>query len=489
MSSARLLIFIVTYNAESHIAAVLDRIPREYWDNSNTEVLIIDDASQDNTIEVCKEYRQRTGHLFTLLKNPINQGYGGNQKIGYAYAVKNAFDVVVLLHGDGQYPPEMIGHLIEPILTGPSDACFGSRMINKSGALKGGMPYYKFVANILLTRLQNWLVGTHLSEFHSGFRAYRVAALAALPIRYNSNDFDFDTDIIIQFVHTKKTIHEITIPTHYGNEVCHVNGLKYARQIIITSILSKLQRYQIYYHPKFNFEGALTFYPSKTGFDSSHRWAIDMVTTGATVIDIGLGSGAVAKSLVEEKQARIIGYDYHIDATAANYCIATHTINFDQTYPDMAGDGHIDYVLLLDVLEHLSDPESFIRYLREHLSIHGSTLLISTANVGFITMRLSLLLGRFNYGKRGILDFTHKRLFTFSSLKKLLEQEGFTIDAVDGIPVPFEFILGDNGLSRLCAKANRILIWISKSLFSFQIVMKVNPLPTLNHLLLATERH
>jgi len=102
----------------------------------------------------------------------------------------------VLLHGDGQYPPEKISEMIQPIAAGECDACFGSRMINKSEALKGGMPMYKFVANIMLTRLQNWVVGTALSEFHSGFRAYRVATLASLPIQYNSNDFDFNTDII-----------------------------------------------------------------------------------------------------------------------------------------------------------------------------------------------------------------------------------------------------------------------------------------------------
>ncbi len=262
----RLLIFIVTYNAEKHIEALLQRIPEEYWSSTrfSTEILVIDDASSDDTVGLCRKYSAQTGRRMIVLKNPVNQGYGGNQKIGYTYAIQNQFDVVVLLHGDGQYPPEMIGQLIAPIVEGDAAACFGSRMMHKKDALSGGMPWYRFIANILLTKFQNAVVGINLSEFHSGFRAYRVQALAALPFQFNSNDFD--TDIIIQLAHTQCAIVEISIPTHYGNEICHVNGIKYAAQIIASSLLSKLQRFQICYHSKFDFEGEKTFYPSKNEF-------------------------------------------------------------------------------------------------------------------------------------------------------------------------------------------------------------------------------
>ncbi len=490
MNKQKLLIFIVTYNAQRHIESVLERIPETFWNGADyeTEILIIDDASTDETISVCQSYRNRTGKKFTLLKNPFNQGYGGNQKIGYTYAIKNNFDFVALLHGDGQYPPEMIADLITPLAEGKADACFGSRMLYKNDALKGGMPAYKFIGNIILTRLQNSLVGTALSEFHSGFRAYRVSALAGVPFSYNSDDFDFDTDIIIQLAHNGKTITEIAIPTHYGDEVCHVNGLRYARQIIRTSILSKLQRFQIYYHPKFDFEGEKVFYPSKTHFDSAHSWAVNQINNGATVIDIGLASGAVAAALHEQKSARIIGFYSEINPEAARYCISSSEINFDKASFSAPIGEKIDYVLLIDVLERLSNPEIFLANLREQLSTHNSKIIIATANVGFVIMRLSLLFGRFNYGKRGILDFTHKRLFTFRSLKRILTQQGFIIEQIAGIPVPMEFLFSNRRSCRIALTINRWLMRISRSLFSFQIVTIARPKPTLQHLLASAIR-
>ncbi len=206
-------------------------------------------------------------------------------------------------------------------------------------------------------------------------------------------------------------------------------------------------------------------------------------------MDIGLGSGAVARALKEEKAARIIGYDFIIDENAAQYCVDTYTVNLDYDVLPIPQGEHIDYILLLDVLEHLSNPEAFITSMRERLSAHNTTFLISTANIGFILMRLSLLFGRFNYGKRGILDLTHKRLFTFHSLNKMLVQRGFLVESLEGIPVPFELIFGDTWFSRLCLRCNNLLIRISRSLFSFQMVMKVRPQPTLQHLLAIAEKH
>jgi glycosyltransferase involved in cell wall biosynthesis len=124
-----------------------------------------------------------------VLYNPVNQGYGGNQKIGYHYAIENGFDFVALLHGDGQYAPEMLGALTEPLRQGEADAVFGSRMLVRGDALKGGMPLYKFLGNRILTSVQNRLLGTKLSEFHSGYRVYRVSAIKALPFDRNSNVF------------------------------------------------------------------------------------------------------------------------------------------------------------------------------------------------------------------------------------------------------------------------------------------------------------
>ena len=217
----KLLIFIVAYNAESTLLKVLERIPEKLFSNFETEVLVIDDASADSTYEVGKSKADEwTRCKLTVLQNPKNQGYGGNQKLGYEYAIRNGFDSVALLHGDGQYAPEKLPDLMQPIADGDADAVFGSRMMIRGGALKGGMPFYKYAGNKILTTFQNSVLGTSLTEFHSGFRAYCVRVLEKIPFQLNSNDFHFDTDIIIQLVMGNHRIVEIPMPTYYGDEVC-----------------------------------------------------------------------------------------------------------------------------------------------------------------------------------------------------------------------------------------------------------------------------
>src|SRR5690349_8371749 len=199
MSKKRVLIFIVAYNAEKTIQSVIRRIPHSLA-NHETEILIIDDSSHDQTFERAQSLAQAGDLPFplTVLFNPVNQGYGGNQKIGFHYAIERQFDIVALIHGDGQYPPERLPALLEPLLNDDPDAVFGSRMMNRFDALKGGMPLYKFLGNRILSTIQNLLLGSHLSEFHSGYRLYLVKALERLPFERNTNDFHFDTEITLQ---------------------------------------------------------------------------------------------------------------------------------------------------------------------------------------------------------------------------------------------------------------------------------------------------
>jgi glycosyltransferase involved in cell wall biosynthesis len=193
----RILVFVIAYHAETTLRTVLERIPELMFERFDCEVLIVDDASEDRTFEIGCDYRDAHPDVpMTVLRNEYNQGYGGNQKVGYAFAHAHHFDYVAMLHGDGQYAPEELPKLVQPLVDGEADAVFGSRMMTRFGALQGGMPLYKFVGNNILTRAQNALLGSNLSEFHSGYRVYSVAALAKLPYRLNSNDFHFDTEII-----------------------------------------------------------------------------------------------------------------------------------------------------------------------------------------------------------------------------------------------------------------------------------------------------
>ena len=481
----KVLIFIVCYNAEGSIESVLDRISKDIWESKSfcTEILIIDDQSSDRTFYAAEDYAsRRPERKLTILYNPKNQGYGGNQKIGYCYAMKNGFDAVVLLHGDGQYAPEYLGQMVQPILDGEADAVFGSRMIHRLDALKGRMPLYKWVGNQVLTFIQNHIMRSHLSEFHSGYRAYSVPALASVPFEYNSDHFDFDTDIIIQLLDTQKRIKEIPIPTFYGDEISRVNGIKYAIRIIRACILSRMMRLGIYYHPKFDYEPASNYrYKEKFGYPSSHRFALEQVRPGATVVDIGCGPGFMAAQLAL-KNGKTISIDLQIQPQTRKN--SWKCIEVDVEQYDFDDDfGKVDYILALDIIEHLKSPESLFRTLRRRFSQDVPDLIITTGNVAFFPVRISLLFSGFHYGRRGILDMDHTRLFTFSSLCRTLEVNGYEIVKKKGVPAPFPLALGDGWLARFLLLVNRVLIFFSKSLFSYQVAIIARPLPTLEHLL------
>ena len=203
---------------------------------------------------VCVTSEAHSAFKITVLRTPENQGYGGNQKLGYRYAIDNGFDIVALLHGDGQYAPEKLPALLVPLIAGEADAVFGSRMIDKRAARAGGMPLYKWLGNQILTGFQNWMLGTRLSEFHSGYRLYSTRALARIPFEKNTNDFHFDTEIIVQFVLKNLRITELPIPTYYGDEICHVNGLKYAWDICKTMLRAQFHQANLLFDRKFDLE-------------------------------------------------------------------------------------------------------------------------------------------------------------------------------------------------------------------------------------------
>jgi 2-polyprenyl-3-methyl-5-hydroxy-6-metoxy-1,4-benzoquinol methylase len=488
VNKKNILIFIVAYNAEAHIEDVLDRIPRNFLSNKkyNIEILIIDDSSVDNTVNLSKKYIIENSELsITIFKNPKNQGYGGNQKIGYLYMLKQKFDIVILLHGDGQYAPEYIPKLIEPILTNEADVVFGSRMINKKEALKGGMPLYKYFGNQFLTTIQNKLLDSELYEFHSGYRVYSRKVIEKIPFHFNSNDFDFDTDIIIQIIDNGFRIKELSIPTFYGNEICNVNGIKYAWNILKSTILSRMQRkMQLFYSPKFDYEDDNNFYTDKTLFDSSHKFAIDQVNKGSIVIDIGSGPGVVAKKLFK-KSCTIYGIDEYIQDKLVASCKNTQKVNLDFISENTFefNESKLDVILLLDIIEHIRDADNFLAVLRNRFSPYNPKVVVTTANIAFFIMRISLLFGTFQYGKKGILDKTHTRLYTFSSLKRLLKDAGYVIEDTRGIPIPFPLIFGENIFSHFLLSLNNFLIRISKGLFSYQIAIITNMTPSLDFLL------
>ena len=484
----RLLIFIVAYNAEKTIAQVLSRIPTSICEIYEVEVLIIDDASTDATFTKSNQFKLSHSYPFpiTIFKNPVNQGYGGNQKVGYHYAIQFKFDYVALIHGDGQYAPECLTELMHLFSIKGVDAVFGSRMIKSGNALRGGMPLYKYIGNRILSWFENAMLDTDFSEFHSGYRIYSVSTLKQIPFDLNTNDFHFDTEIIVQFVARGLKILECPIPTYYGDEICHVNGIKYAKDVVYTVVKYKAQKLGIFYDRRFDLGSSRTesnaHYELKLDGISPHTVTLATIEKGSRVVDLGCGPGYIGSAL-QKKSCFITGVDQftHIHQTALNEFVQH---NLSEGPPVNIDYRNIDYILLLDVIEHLQSPEIFVEQLHKLLdNSPAAKLLVSTGNIGFIIIRFMLLIGQFNYGKRGILDITHTRLFTFSSLRRLFNQANFEVIAEQGIPAPFGLALKNKTIGKFLNWVNLKLIIISPSLFSYQMYFTVIPKKSLSTLL------
>ncbi len=212
----KIAIFIPAYNVGLTIATVLERIPSEIK-KSVGEIFIIDNNSKDNTVITALDYKEKNKlHHLKIIQNKENKGYGGSQKIAYQYAIEQGYDVVVMLHGDAQSVPEFNPELLNPILKEDADLVFGSRM--QGNPLKGGMPFWRYLGNKTMTSIENFVLRTHLSEFHSGYRVYKCSALKKIPFKLCSNDYYFDSQILVQFIAAKMKITEIAIPTYYSKE-------------------------------------------------------------------------------------------------------------------------------------------------------------------------------------------------------------------------------------------------------------------------------
>ncbi len=234
LNDKKIAVVMPAYNAGLTLRQTYNELPLEIVD----EVILVDDASSDNTVELAREIG------LTVLVQPRNLGYGANQKSCYREALKRGADIVVMLHPDYQYSPKLLVSLAGMIAYGEFDVALGSRILGV-GALRGGMPLYKYVSNRLLTAFQNILLNYKLSEYHTGYRAFHRSVLCELPLEINSDDFVFDNEVMAQAVFFDYRIGEVSCPARYFPEASSIGfarSVKYGLGVVKTSFKFRLHK-------------------------------------------------------------------------------------------------------------------------------------------------------------------------------------------------------------------------------------------------------
>lgn len=240
----RVVVVMPAYNAARTVADTLAAIPAGAADH----VILVDDASRDDTAAVARSLG------LEVIEHARNLGYGGNQQTCYRAALEAEADIVVMLHPDNQYDPARLPALVAPIRAGQADVVLGSRMMDRAGALAGGMPRWKWLANQALTGIENRVLGLRLAEYHSGYRAYSRRVLETIPFERNSPGFVFDTEFLVQAVHFGFRIGEVPVPTHYGEESSSIsfrNSVVYGSASLGTLVKYLLHRTGLYRCPLF----------------------------------------------------------------------------------------------------------------------------------------------------------------------------------------------------------------------------------------------
>jgi SAM-dependent methyltransferase len=435
-TAKRIGIIVVAYNAASTLAKVLDRIPPEFIPRI-TKILICDNASEDQTYLVGLGYKQVDGR-----KLPLE----------------------VLLHADGQYAPEMLPDIVAPLDRGEADAVFGSRMMNPGGARKGGMPIYKVIGNRVLSTVENRLAGTNLSEWHSGYRAYSVSALRDVPFQHNTNEYDFDTEIIIQFHEAGKRIVEIPIPTYYGDEISYVNGPRYAKDIVKDVLRYRAHKMGL---GRGDTAFATSLHEPKAGTDTANGRMLAWLSgrEPARILIIGVEPEVLVTQLRQCGHDVVALVEAADDGGSSDPGIVTSEL--DAGVP--ANLGEFNVVIAVDALGRVRKADALLAGVARVLR-PGGRLLVSVSNFGHWYPRSRVVAGKWSYDTRGLLDAAQLRFFNRSEAEALFAATGFEIRRDEAVGLPL-----DTDQSKLLSVLDGVGLVVRPTLFAYQFLFELAP--------------
>lgn len=466
-SRKQVAIFLVAENAVHSLSGVLDRIPEDVRERA-AEILVCAGGSRDDTYLVGVGYKTVSGFQKLTVMRGSDAGVGANLKSAIDRCREQGHEVVVLLHADGKYAPEVMGTLIEPLDRDEVDVVVGSRFLESRHP--AGMPRHKALAIRLLSALQERLAGLGLSEYFCGYQALSVPAVAELPYHANRDDLVFPTELLVQIRQKGLRVAEVAVPPYSGDETDGLRGLRY-----VAGVLHALWRFWLHSRglreePKF---AVSEKYVYRREPEASHQRILGLVERDRQlVLDVGCGAGYLAEALAVRGN-HVVGVDARRAPGVDDRVERFLQLDLDREPLEWSGPP-FGLAVLADVLEHLREPDRLLARCRELLADDGR-LIVSVPNVAHWTVRLQLLFGRFPYTARGILDRSHLRFFTLASLREELARAGFVVDRIETTAAPYGELLPrgmGSRLGRLLGRIEGIGAHFTRGVFAYQFVVR-----------------
>lgn len=481
-SSPEVLVMIIADTDSRCVTEFLTKLSLDFR-GCRASFLVVGECEVDDIVGTISEPPSVGKPSIHVLSVQADSGRGYLKKLGFHYATENGFSVVVALHSSCQPSGQSLASLIRPILSDEADAVLGIpsecdhvETAFSLSALFGRAA--KRVCSIVFSKI----AGASEKHIRHDYSAVAVHALKQLPFEYNENDDRFDFEFFIQLRRAGLRMAEVHLTAGHAVNASPPCGLADFLCALRAIVHSRCNDLGVQYDKKFDCNCTEVLYDLKMGYPSSHTLVLEEVPSGSKVLDVGCGPGLFSAKL-KEKGCRVHGLDRSRSPDTANYLDAFVLSDLDKDGLNVPLKDY-DHILLMDIIEHLDSPEGLLEEIRHRSPAIRPTVIITVPNVGFFLSRLSLLSGNFQYGKQGVLDFTHKRLFTVKSLKTLLQQCGYHIECIKGIPGPYPKALGPGLVSHTLVQANLYLARLWPGLFAYQVFARAYPKPTYRQFLI-----
>jgi 2-polyprenyl-3-methyl-5-hydroxy-6-metoxy-1,4-benzoquinol methylase len=439
----------------------LERIPAAV-DEWLDEVVVMLDRPSRGEAPAAGQFAGRQLDL-RFHQPPRESPYGAARKAAFEYAHLRGFDHAIVMRGDTTHPPEKLPELILAALERPGEVVLATRPGHRAGFAQAVHAASRFA--------QNHILGLRLEDYAASFRLYPTEALRRIPFQLNADESAFDSEILLQLRALGVPIHEAPLQAGHAGDGSGNDGLAHALRSVACAISYRLHQVHATRDGRFMVDHDV-HYTLKLSETSSHMQIVAAIRPDSRVLDLGCSQGLLARPLIE-KNVQVTGVDVGPDERLAREL--TDYFQRDLEDPlDLPCGRDFDYVVCADVIEHLSNRRRLLQSCRRYLKPEGR-LVISTPNIALWFYRLSLAVGRFEYGPRGVLDETHVHLYTGSTFRREVEKAGFDVVRQRVTALPFEVVFESTGRSRLVrglAATYHLLARIWPSLFAYQYVLE-----------------